>query len=168
MTAPDTLRFAVLTISDSRGSDDDASGDLISQGLSDAGHRLVERRIVADDRWQIRAAVSAWVADKIDVVITTGSTGVTGRDVAPEALEPLFDKPLSGFGELFRQLSYDEIGASAIQSRATAGRCDHTLVFVLPGSPGACRLGVEKILLPQLDSRTKPCNFASLRDRFGG
>ena len=140
---------------------------LLQQRLIDAGHHLQTRAICPDDRYRIRAIVSQWIVDSdVDVVITTGSTGITGRDVAPEAIEPLFDKHLTGFGELFRQLSYTDIGASTIQSRAVAGLCGRTLVFVLPGSTNACKLALEAILLPQLDTRTRPCNFAMLRDRF--
>ena len=163
---PDTLRIAVLTLSDSRDESTDRSGALLTSELTQAGHQIVDKVICGDDRWAVRAQVCRWIADQVDVVITTGSTGITGRDIAPEALEPLFDKPLAGFGEIFRQLSYEDIGASTIQSRAIAGLCSRTLVFVLPGSTNACRLALEAILIPQLDSRTRPCNFAMLRDRF--
>ena len=163
---PDPLRIALLTLSDSREESTDRSGALLKSELTRAGHTIVDKVICNDDRWAVRSAVCNWVAHHIDVVITTGSTGITGRDVAPEAIEPLFDKQLTGFGELFRQLSYDDIGASTIQSRAVAGLCGRTLVFVLPGSTNACKLALEAILLPQLDTRTRPCNFAMLRDRF--
>ena len=163
---PDPLRIAVLTLSDSRDESTDRSGALLTSELEKAGHHIVEKAICGDDLWAVRSLVCNWVSNQVDVVITTGSTGITGRDIAPEAIEPLFDKPLAGFGELFRQLSYDDIGASTIQSRASAGLCSRTLVFVLPGSTNACRLALEAILIPQLDSRTRPCNFAMLRDRF--
>ena len=164
--AIDPLRIALLTLSDSRDEASDRSGALLASELTQAGHQIVDRVICGDDRWAVRAQVCRWIAEQVDVVITTGSTGITGRDIAPESVEVLFDKALPGFGELFRQLSYADIGASTIQSRATAGLCGQTLVFVLPGSTGACRLALEAILLPQLDSRTRPCNFAMLRDRF--
>ena len=163
---PDSLRIAVLTLSDSRNESTDRSGALLTSELEKAGHRIVDKVICGDDLWTIRSLVCDWIAKQVDVVITTGSTGITGRDIAPEALEPLFDKPLAGFGELFRQLSYEDIGASTIQSRAIAGLCSRTLIFVLPGSTNACKLALEAILIPQLDSRTRPCNFAMLRDRF--
>jgi len=163
---PDPLRIALLTLSDSRDEKSDRSGALLATELSRAGHEIVDKTICADERWAVRSHVCAWVAQGVDVIITTGSTGVTGRDVAPEAIEPLFDKMLPGFGELFRQLSFEDIGASTIQSRATAGLCGRTLVFILPGSTNACSLALQAILLPQLDARTKPCNFASLRARF--
>jgi molybdenum cofactor biosynthesis protein B len=163
---PDPLRIALLTLSDSRDESSDSSGAYLREELSAAGHEVAEKIICADEIWPLRQQLCSFVAQGLDVVITTGSTGVTGRDVAPEAFEPLFDKALPGFGELFRQLSYDEIGASALQSRATAGLCARTLVFVLPGSTGACRLALKEIILPQLDVRTKPCNFAGLRGRF--
>jgi molybdenum cofactor biosynthesis protein B len=162
----DPLRIALLTLSDSRDEASDRSGALLASELTQAGHQIVDKVICGDDRWAVRAQVCRWIAEQVDVVITTGSTGITGRDIAPESVEVLFDKALPGFGELFRQLSYADIGASTIQSRATAGLCGQTLVFVLPGSTGACRLALEAILLPQLDSRTRPCNFAMLRDRF--
>ncbi|MDE0881549.1 MAG: molybdopterin-binding protein [Myxococcota bacterium] len=165
-TTPDPLRIALLTLSDSRDESSDRSGAYLREELGAAGHTVVDKVICADEIWPLRQQLCGFVAQGLDVVISSGSTGVTGRDIAPEAFEPLFDKSLPGFGELFRQLSYDEIGASALQSRATAGLCGRTLVFVLPGSTGACRLALEKIILPQLDARTKPCNFAGLRGRF--
>ena len=163
---PDPLRIAVLTLSDSRDESTDRSGALLASELEKAGHKIVEKVVCGDDRWAVRSLVCNWVANHVDVVVATGSTGVTGRDIAPEALEPLFDKHLAGFGELFRQLSYAEIGASTIQSRASAGLCSRTLVFIVPGSTGACKLALDEILIPQLDHRTRPCNFAMLRDRF--
>jgi molybdenum cofactor biosynthesis protein B len=162
----DPLRIALLTLSDSRDESNDGSGALLAEQLRQAGHEIVDKKICADEIWTVRSQICAWVAQGVEVIITTGSTGVTGRDVAPEAIEPLFDKTLPGFGELFRQLSFDEIGASTIQSRATAGLCGRTLVFILPGSTGACRLALKAILIPQLDARTQPCNFAGLRARF--
>ena len=166
MTTPDPLKVALLTLSDTRTLETDRSGALLAQKLGEAGHEVIDRALCPDDRWTVRARLCGWVAQGVDVVITTGGTGITGRDVAPEAVTPLFDKALPGFGELFRQLSYDDIGASTLQSRATAGLCGQTLVFVLPGSTGACQLALDAIILPQLDVRTRPCNFAMLRDRF--
>jgi molybdenum cofactor biosynthesis protein B len=157
------LDVAVLSVSDTRTLTTDRSGAWIAEQLMAAGHRLVERRVVPDEIAAIRTAVSAWCAlPQVRAVIVTGGTGVTARDVTPEALEPLFDKPLAGFGELFRMLSYAEIGAAAIQSRATAGLLRGRVIFAVPGSTGACRLALEKIILPQLDARTAPCSFAGL------
>jgi molybdenum cofactor biosynthesis protein B len=161
------VNVAILTASDTRTAETDTSGDLIQQKLEAAGHRVVARRIHHDVAEGLRAVVNAWVADPdVDAVITTGGTGLTRRDVMPEAVTPLITKPIPGFGELFRMLSYDEIGTSTIESRAFAGVCDDTLVFCLPGSNGACRLGVEKIILPQLDARTRPCNLVTLLPRI--
>jgi len=161
------LRMALLTISDSRTPDDDTSGDYLAESLQAAGHRLAVRKIVRDDRYALRAEVSALIADDgVDVILTTGSTGLTGRDVAPEALEPLFDKTIEGFGEVFRAASVADIGAATIQSRAVAGLANGTLIFCVPGSPGACRTAWEEVLRPQLDSRTRPCNLATLMPRF--
>jgi len=161
------LAVAVVTISDTRDLQTDTSGALLVQSLSDAGHNVAQRHLIRDDLWGIRALFAALIADPaIQVVISTGGTGITARDVTVEALEPLVTKPIVGFGELFRWLSYAEIGASTIQSRASAALCDKTLVFVLPGSRGAVRLALEKIVVPQLDRRTKPCNFAELMPRF--
>ena len=161
------LRIAVLTISDTRTLENDSSGQLLVDGLTAAGHRLADRKILRDDIDAIRAQVAAWVQDDgVDVVLTTGGTGVTGRDGTPEAVAPLLEKTIEGFGELFRQLSYAEIGAATVQSRCLAGVANGTFIFCLPGSSGACRLGWEKILLLQLDSRTKPCNFAELLPRL--
>jgi len=161
------LRIAVLTISDSRTAKDDTSGDYLQQSLEEAGHRLAARRIVTDDKYVIRAELSALIADnQVDVILTTGSTGLTGRDVAPEALEPLFDKAIEGFGELFRAASVADIGAATIQSRAFAGLANGTIIFCMPGSPGACRTAWEEVIRPQLDSRTRPCNLANLMPRF--
>ena len=162
-----SLAITVLTISDTRGPAEDTSGDLLVERLTSAGHKLVERRIVRDDVYAIRAVASAWIADaQVQAVLTTGGTGFTGRDSTPEALTPLFDKTIDGFGELFRQLSYDEIGSSTIQSRAVGGLANGTLVFAVPGSTGACRTAWDRILGNQLDADFKPCNFAELLPRF--
>jgi molybdenum cofactor biosynthesis protein B len=161
------LRVAVLTISDSRSLADDKSGDLLASFIATDQHQLVDRALVRDDIYAIRAQVSQWIADaKVQVVIATGGTGFTGRDSTPEALLPLFDKQIEGFGELFRQLSYADIGTSTIQSRAVGGLANATLVFSLPGSSGAVTLGWEKILHNQLDINFRPCNFAELIPRF--
>jgi len=161
------LNVALLTISDTRGLDDDKSGNLLAGRITDAGHKLGDRRIVKDDIYQMRAVFSQWIADPgVEVIVTTGGTGVTGRDSTPEAIAPLLDKVIEGFGELFRQLSYEEIGPSTIQSRAVAGMANSTLIFCLPGSSGACKTAWDKILGSQLDRRTKPCNFALLAPRF--
>jgi molybdenum cofactor biosynthesis protein B len=161
------LAIAVLTISDSRTEADDKSGHLLSDKVSAAGHRVVAREIVADDVYEMRAVFSRWIADPgIRVILSTGGTGITGRDSTPEGIAPLFDKAIDGFGELFRQISFQEIGASTVQSRALAGLANGTLIFCLPGSSGACRTAWDQILGPQLDSRTKPCNFAQLIARF--
>lgn len=162
-----SLGTAVLAVSDTRSLDQDLSGNLLQERLESAGHRVVHRRLVRDEIEAIRSAVVAWCEDpRVQVVVVTGGTGVTARDVTPEALEALFDKPIPGFGELFRWLSYQEIGAATIQSRALAGLIRGTLVFALPGSTGACRLAADEIVLPQLDARTKPCSFVSLLDRI--
>jgi molybdenum cofactor biosynthesis protein B len=161
------LRMAVITISDSRTPDNDGSGDYLAGALEAEGHRLMRRRIVKDDRYVLRAEVSALIADpEVEVILTTGSTGLTGRDVAPETLEPLFDKTIDGFGELFRAASVPDIGAATIQSRAFAGMANGTIIFCMPGSPGACRTAWEEVIRPQLDSRTRPCNLATLMPRF--
>ena len=162
-----SLSIAVLTVSDTRTRENDTSGDLLCAHLAEAGHRLAERAIETDDIYRIRARVSAWIADPdIEAVLTTGGTGFTGRDRTPEALEPLFDKTIDGFGELFRQVSLEEIGSSTIQSRAVGGIANGTLIFALPGSTNACRTGWEKILRNQLDIDFRPCNFAELIPRF--
>ena len=161
------LNIAVLTVSDTRTRENDSSGDLVEERLTTAGHRVAARVILKDDIEQLRAQVRAWVADKnIDAVISTGGTGLTKRDVTPEAFEPLFTKAIPGFGELFRWLSYEEIGTSTIESRAFAGVANDTLVFCLPGSTGACRTGMDKIILPQLDSTTGPCNLTEMLPRI--
>ena len=161
------LCVAVLTISDSRALADDKSGDLLANFIAADQHQLMARALVRDDIYAIRAQVSQWIADaEVQVVITTGGTGFTGRDSTPEALLPLFDKQIEGFGELFRQLSYADIGTSTIQSRAVGGLANGTLIFSLPGSSGAVTLGWEKILHNQLDINFRPCNFAELIPRF--
>jgi len=161
------LRIAVITISDSRTPDDDGSGDYLAESLLAEGHHLAGRKIVRDDRYVLRAEFSALIVNPdIDVILSTGSTGLTGRDVAPESVMPLFDKTIEGFGELFRAASVADIGAATIQSRAFAGLANGTLVFCIPGSPGACRTAWEEVIRPQLDARTRPCNLATLMPRF--
>ncbi|HRI08994.1 MAG TPA: molybdenum cofactor biosynthesis protein B [Nannocystaceae bacterium] len=163
------VHAAVLTISDTRTLADDRSGQVAVDALTGAGHQVVARQIVRDEIEAIRGALRAWIADPgVDVIITTGGTGVTPRDVTPEALAPLVTKPIPGFGELFRWLSFAEIGTSTIQSRAEAALCETTYVFILPGSPGAVRTAFEKILLSQLDHRHRPCNFVELLPRIRG
>ena len=160
------LAIAVLTVSDTRTRETDTSGDLLANLLTDDGHKLAARSIVKDDIYEVRKIVSEWIADvTIQVIVSTGGTGFSGRDTTPEALVPLFDKTIEGFGELFRQVSYDEIGSSTIQSRAVGGIANDTLIFALPGSNGACRTGWEKILHDQLDASFQPCNFAELIHR---
>ncbi len=161
------LNIAVLTLSDSRTEETDKSGLILKERALEAGHRVVEKAIVPDDVYQMRAVVSRWIADDdVHIIISTGGTGITGRDSTPEALQPLFDKSIEGFGELFRTISLEEIGASAIQSRAISGLANGTLIFCLPGSTGACRTGWDKILKEQLDHRTRPCNFAQMFPRL--
>ncbi len=161
------LGVAVLTASDTRTPDTDKSGDAAVALLREAGHRIVARAIVADDLLALRAQMQAWIdAAQVDVVVSTGGTGLTGRDVCPEAMAPLVTKPIPGFGELFRFLSYQEIGTSTIQSRAEAAICSGTLFFLLPGSTGAVRLGVSQMILPQLDLRHRPCNLTQLLPRI--
>lgn len=163
------VRVGVLTVSDTRTLANDTSGQLAVDRLTAAGHQVVRREIVRDDRAAIRAALQGWIADpEVEVIVTTGGTGVTPRDVTPEALAPLITKPIPGFGELFRWLSFAEIGTSTIQSRAEAALCDTTYVFLLPGSTGAVRTAFDKILLQQLDHRHKPCNFVELLPRIRG
>ncbi|WP_455209006.1 molybdenum cofactor biosynthesis protein B [Kaarinaea lacus] len=161
------LNIAVLTVSDSRTEENDRSGQLLVQRLTDAGHILAEKIIVPDDIYDIRATVSHWIADKkINVVLTTGGTGVTGRDGTPEAIQPLLDKEIEGFGEIFRMLSYEEIKTSSLQSRALAGVANATYLFCLPGSSGACATGWDRVIKDQLDHRTGPCNLVMLIPRL--
>ena len=161
------LNIAVLTVSDTRSLADDKSGIILSERLTVAGHKLAAREIVTDDVDAIRVIVKRWVADPgIDVIITTGGTGFTGRDVTPEAIEPLFEKRMDGFSIAFHMLSYAKIGTSTIQSRVTAGVAGATFIFCLPGSPGACRDGWDGILAAQLDYRTRPCNFVEIMPRL--
>ena len=156
------LNIAILTVSDTRTLETDTSGDYLADQARGAGHQIIDRRICVDDIYTIRALVSEWIANKeVHAVITTGGTGFSGRDSTPEALSPLFDKSIEGFGELFRQISFAEIGTSTIQSRALAGIANSTLIFCMPGSTGACRTGWEGILNQQLDSTFRPCNFVS-------
>ncbi|NVB37551.1 molybdenum cofactor biosynthesis protein B [Pseudenhygromyxa sp. WMMC2535] len=161
------VQIAVLTVSDTRSFADDRSGALLVERLESAGHRLAARELVRDDPGAIRAQLAAWIQDEhVQVVLVTGGTGITARDGTPEALAPLVSKPIPGFGELFRWLSYEEIGTSTIQSRAEAALCERTLVFLLPGSTGACRTAWDRILASQLDIRHKPCNFVELFERL--
>jgi molybdenum cofactor biosynthesis protein B len=161
------LKIAVLTISDTRSLDDDKSGTTLAERIAKAGHGVAARAIVSDDVDEIRAQVRAWIADPaIDVVISTGGTGFTGRDVTPEAVEPLFEKRMDGFATLFLMVSYGKIGTSAIQTRATAGVAGATYIFCLPGSPGACRDAWDDILVHQLDYRYRPCNFVEIMPRL--
>jgi molybdenum cofactor biosynthesis protein B len=161
------LNIAVLTVSDTRTRADDKSGDTLVGRLEAAGHRLAERGIVPDDVEAIRACLRGWIADKgVDVIITTGGTGFTGRDVTPEAVEPLFEKRMDGFSVLFHHISIPKIGTSTIQSRATAGVAGATYIFCLPGSPGACRDAWDGILAAQLDYRHRPCNFVEIMPRL--
>lgn len=154
------LNIAVLTVSDTRTRETDTSGDTLEASLSGAGHRLADRRLCPDDVFRMRAIVSEWIADPdIHVIITTGGTGLTGRDSTPEAVAPLLETVVDGFGELFRQLSWEEVGSSTVQSRALAGLANRTVIFCLPGSPNACRTAWERILAEQLDASHRPCNF---------
>lgn len=161
------LTIAVLTVSDTRTLANDTSGQTLVERLTAAGHQLAERTLVPDDIYRIRAVVSAWIADPaVHIVLITGGTGMTGRDSTPEAIRPLLDKEIVGFGELFRMLSWEEIGASTLQSRALGGLANATFIFCLPGSTGACRTGWDRILQPQLDARTRPCNLVELLPRL--
>ncbi|CAK0759451.1 protein MoaB [Gammaproteobacteria bacterium] len=161
------LNIAVLTVSDTRDEHTDTSGQTLMERLTQAGHRLADRAICKDDRYLLRAVISRWIADPaVQVIITTGGTGVTGRDCTVEAIAPLVDKTIEGFGELFRFYSLEEIGASTLQSRTFGGLANATLIFCLPGSTGACRTGWDRILAPQLDHRTRPCNFAAMFPRL--
>jgi len=161
------VSIAVLTVSDSRDEQSDKSGRLLVERLERAGHRLAEKLIVPDDVYRIRAAVSRWIADPaVNVVITTGGTGVTGRDGTPEAVQPLLDKVLDGFGEMFRSISYADIRTSTLQSRALAGVANGTYVFCVPGSSGACATAWDSLIEAQLDLRTRPCNLVELMPRL--
>ncbi len=161
------LRLCVLTVSDTRTPADDSSGDYLVLSLGQAGHALHERRIERDNLYRIRAVVAGWIADEdVDGVIVTGGTGFTGRDSTPEAILPLLDKQMPGFGEMFRVLSFEEIGTSTLQSRAFAGLANGTFVFCLPGSTSACRTAWERLIRAQLDATTRPCNLAGLRPRL--
>jgi molybdenum cofactor biosynthesis protein B len=161
------LRIAVLTVSDTRTIEDDKSGQTLAERIEKAGHAVADRRIVTDDVEAIREAVRRWIDDRaIDAIITTGGTGLTGRDVTPEAIEPLFEKLIDGFSAVFHRISYDKIGTSTVQSRATAGVAHGTYIFVLPGSPGACRDAWDEILANQLDYRHMPCNFVEIMPRL--
>ncbi|MAT64383.1 MAG: molybdenum cofactor biosynthesis protein B [Gammaproteobacteria bacterium] len=161
------LNIAVLTVSDTRTEADDTSGRTLAERLEAAGHRLAAKAIEPDDIYRIRARISGWIADPdIHAVISTGGTGVTGRDGTPEAVQVLLDKEIEGFGEIFRMLSYEEIGTSTLQSRTLAGVANATYVFCLPGSSGACRTGWDKLIRQQLDIRTRPCNLAQLIPRL--
>lgn len=161
------LSIAVLTVSDSRTAQNDTSGDYLCDALRADGHRLAGRALLPDNRYRLRAQVSAWIADEaIDAVLITGGTGFTGRDSTPEAIAPLLDREMPGFGELFRAISFEEIGTSSLQSRAFAGIANATFVFCLPGSTSACRTGWTKIIAAQLDSRTRPCNLPGLSPRL--
>lgn len=161
------LNLAILTVSDSRTEADDTSGKTLVSMLEKDGHTLADKQIVKDDRYDLRAVVSQWIADpKIDGIVTTGGTGLTGRDGTPEALIPLFDKTIDGFGEMFRVLSYELIATSTLQSRAVAGVANGTFIFCLPGSTGACKDGWSKLISAQLDYRTRPCNLVEIIPRL--
>ena len=160
------LTIAIMTVSDTRTEANDKSGNALVKLLTEAGHKLAGKRIIPDDIYRIRAAASEWIADDaVNAVITTGGTGITGRDSTPEAIKALLDKEIEGFGEVFRAVSFDEIGTSTIQSRALGGVANATFIFCLPGSTGACRTGWEKIINHQLDYRTRPCNLVELMPR---
>ncbi|MGY3926416.1 molybdenum cofactor biosynthesis protein B [Aeromonas simiae] len=156
------LSIAVLTVTDSRTLEQDSSGDYLADVVRAAGHRLAERALLPNDRYRLRALVSAWIADPaIEAVVINGGTGFYDHNQTPEAIAVLFDRPVEGFGELFRQLSFAELGSASVQSRAIAGLANRTAIFCLPGSTGACRLGWEQLIAPQLDASTRPCNFVS-------
>ena len=162
-TQTQALDIAVLTVSDTRTEEDDTSGTFLAEALAAAGHRCADKRIVVDDIYQIRAVLSAWIADPaVEVVLITGGTGFSGRDSTPEAVAPLFDKAIDGFGEVFRALSLEEIGSSTVQSRALGGLANDTVIFCMPGSTGACRTAWEGIIRDQLDSSFRPCNFVGV------
>jgi molybdenum cofactor biosynthesis protein B len=162
-----SLNIAVLTVSDSRTDADDKSGNWLKKAVEETGHHCIDKQIVKDDIYQIRAAVSGWIANaEVDVVLSTGGTGVTGRDGTPEAIAPLLDKEIEGFGEMFRVLSYEDIKTSTLQSRALAGVANATYIFVLPGSPSACKTAWSILISEQLDNRTRPCNLVMLMPRL--
>ncbi len=162
-SSPQSLAIAVLTVSDTRTVDDDTSGQYLAEALEAAGHLTRARAIVRDDIYQIRAILSGWIADEVlDVVLVTGGTGFSGRDSTPEAVRPLFDKDIAGFGEVFRALSYAEIGSSTVQSRALAGFANNTVIFCMPGSTGACKTAWNGLIREQLDSSHRPCNFVGV------
>ena len=169
-TTPQPVSAAVLTVSDTRTEADDTSGHYLVEALQEVGHRVADKAIVRDDIYQIRAVLSAWIARQdIDTVLVTGGTGFSGRDSTPEAVQPLFDKDIDGFGEVFRALSHEEIGSSTVQSRALAGFANGTVIFGMPGSTGACRTAWQGLIREQLDSTHRPCNFVGvLRVRDGG
>ncbi len=161
------INIAILTVSDTRTEETDTSGKLLVERLTQHGHALADKAILIDNIYQLRARVSQWIADdEIQAVIITGGTGMTGRDITPEAIRPLFDKEIEGFGEVFRYLSLDDIGTSTVQSRALGGVANGTLIFCVPGSSGACKLAWDGLLQHQLDSRTQPCNFVNLIPRL--
>ena len=161
------LQIAVMTVSDTRTEETDKSGNTLAKLLTEAGHVLADKQIVPDNIYRIRAVISQWIADdSVNAVITTGGTGITGRDTTPEAVAALFDKQIDGFGELFRAVSYEEINTSTMQSRAVGGVANATFIFCLPGSTGACRTGWDKVIGPQLDSTTTPCNLVALMPRL--
>lgn len=167
MPNQNALKIAILTVSDTRTEVNDHSGNYLAGAVTEAGHQLYEKLILVDNRYRIRAALSQWIADpEVRVILTTGGTGFTDRDVTPEAVTPLLDKEIPGFGELFRQLSYDEIGSSTLQSRALAGIANGTFIFCLPGSSGACRTGWSKIIKLQLDDSNQPCNIIEILPRI--
>jgi len=161
-----SLNIAVLTVSDTRTEETDKSGKTLVDRLTKAGHQLVEKVILKDDKYLLRAKVANWIAEEVQIVLITGGTGITGRDVTPDAIAPLFDKEIPGFGELFRMLSYDEIKTSTIQSRAIGGLSNSTLIFCLPGSTGACMTAWDRILKDQLDVSHGPCNFVEIMPRI--
>jgi molybdenum cofactor biosynthesis protein B len=161
------VNIAIMTVSDSRTDENDTSGGTLVERITEAGHKLIEKSIVPDDIYKIRETLSRWIADdSINAIISTGGTGMTGRDITPEAVKPLLDKEIEGIGELFRLVSYEEIGTSTVASRALGGVANGTFIFCLPGSTGACRTGWDKIVGPQLDYRNKPCNMVELMPRL--
>lgn len=156
------LNVAVLTVSDSRDAASDSSGDYLREAVTEAGHQVLDHALIKDDRYRIRAVVSSWIASRdVQVVLINGGTGFNSKNSTPEALLPLFDREIEGFGELFRMVSYEEIGTSTLQSRAVAGVANQTVIFAVPGSTGACQSAWERIIQEQLDARTRPCNFVS-------